>query len=220
MTPLLHRWLLVYAAPAEGAALASLGAEQLGVGKVASAVALQALLHDRGRDGQRPAGVLLFGVGGAYPARHRTGVALRIGDLCRIDRDGFGDEGAMTPEGFRDLPALGLPALGPFVDLAGGTGAEVDRRLGAPVVAGTTVSTCSATEELSQDLAQRTGAAIESMEGAAVAHVCARHGLPFVQLRAIANWTGDRTRADWDLARAVRTVQAAVSRLLGGSAAR
>lgn len=205
---LLRDWLPVYAAPAEGQALADLGAVALGVGKVAAAVALQDLLAQRA-----PTGVLLFGVCGAFPARHRAS-SQRIGDLVLVDADGFGDEGAATPDGFLDLAALRLPALGPFAGLGGELLPRVRDLLGVPVVAGTTVSTCSATEVLSAERAQRTGAAVETMEGAAVAHVCARRGLPLLQLRAIANWTGDRGRAEWDLADAVRAVQAAVRRLL------
>lgn len=209
MSALLAGVLPVYAAPAEGSALAALGAVRLGVGKVALAVALAERIA-----AARPAGVLLFGVAGAYPARHRPGASLAVGGLCLVGEDRFADEGVLTEAGFRDLAQLGLGEVGPFAADRERT-AIAARALGAPVVDGATVSTCSGTDAQSALLAARSGAAVETMEGAAAAWVCARAGVPFVQLRAISNLTGDRARGGWDLERAVASVQAAVRRLLG-----
>lgn len=214
MSALLAKFLPVHAAPSEGDALRDLGARQLGVGKVAAAVALLELLQHT-----RPPGVLLFGVAGAYPARHRTGARLRPGELCLVDPDRFGDEGVAAPGGFSDLARLGLGEIGPYASDRDATAAAA-RRLAAPVVAGATVSTCSGTEELSAALAARTTAEVETMEGAAVALVCARLSVPLVQLRAISNWTGDRARGAWDLPLAIARVQAAVRQLLGGDGRR
>ena len=208
MSALLAGVLPVYAAPAEGSALAALGAVRLGVGKVALAVALAERIA-----AARPAGVLLFGVAGAYPARHRPGASLAVGDLCLVGADRLADEGVAAPDGFRDLAQLGLGEVGPFAADRERTAAAA-RALGAPVVDGATVSTCSGTDAQSALLAARSGAAVETMEGAAAAWVCARAGVPFVQLRAISNLTGDRSRGGWDLERAVTAVQAAVRRLL------
>jgi futalosine hydrolase len=205
----LRGWLPVYAAPVEGEALAALGAVRLGVGTVAAALARHDLLLR-----ERPAGVLLLGVAGAYPARHRDGATLAVGDVALVDRDGFADEGVRTEDGFRDLRALGLGDVGPFAADAAAT-ARAAALLGVPVVRGATVSTCSGSEALSQELAARTGAALETMEGAAVASVCARHGVPGVLGRAVPNYTGPRARGAWHLAAAVSAVQAAVRRLHG-----
>ena len=204
----LKAFLPVCAAAAEGRALAALGAVTLGVGKVAAAVALAGRIA-----AARPAVVLLFGVAGAYPLRHRPGAALAVGDLCLVGADRFADEGVIAPDGFRDLMQLGLGEVGPFAADRERT-AMAARALGVPVVDGATVSTCSGTDAQSALLAARTGAAVETMEGAAAALVCARAGVPFVQLRAISNLTGDRTRGGWDLERAVAAVQRAVRALL------
>ena len=40
---------------------------------------------------------------------------------------------------------------------------------------------------------------VESMEGAAAAHVCALYGVPFLEVRGISNLVGDRDRAAWDV---------------------
>lgn len=213
----LRDWVLVCAAPVEADGLDACGvpAHVLGVGKAACAAALTELLLDLQRE-RRPAGVLLFGVAGAVPARHRpasaTGDHLQIGGVCVVGADRFGDEGVATERGFLDLGAEGLVATGPFAADAAMT-AALAAQLGAPVVGGVTVSTCSGSEAAAGNLARRTGALVESMEGAAAAFVAARRGLPFAQLRAISNFTGDRDRAGWDLATAVHAVQQALHSL-------
>lgn len=200
---------LVHAATIEGHGLEDLGVRAIGVGKVAAAVHLQQLLAER--PGVRA--VLLFGVCGAFPPRHRASAPpLSIGQLVAVSDDRLGDEGVATPDGFLDLGAMQLGDVGPF---------RADTRLlhhavehlDATPVRGVTVSTCSGTEATSAAVHERTGAHVESMEGAAVAYVCRQHELPLLQLRAVSNWTGDRDLGEWNLGAAVDTVQRAVRRL-------
>lgn len=186
---------------------------RLGVGKVAAAVALSDRIARL-----RPRGVLLFGVAGAYPERHKAGASLRVGDVVVVERDSFGDEGVVVADGFVDVKSLGmpahdLPAAGPFVLDALRSRLAADR-LDAPLVTATTVSACSGSETQSLHLAQRTGADIETMEGAAVAFVCAQLGLPLVHVRVVSNMCGERSRGGWDLGRAVRVLHDAVTQLL------
>ncbi|HLQ39225.1 MAG TPA: futalosine hydrolase, partial [Planctomycetota bacterium] len=141
---------------------------------------------------------------------------LGVGDLCFVGDDGFGDEGVATPDGFLDLAALRLGAVGPFPADADRT-AIAASRLGVPIVRGTTVSTCSGTDAQSAALAARSGAEIETMEGAAVACVCARLHVPLVQLRCVSNLTGDRARGEFELSGAAAKLQTAVRRLSAGT---
>lgn len=56
--------------------------------------------------------------------------------------------------------------------------------------------------------------AVESMEGAAAAQVCAALGVPFAQLRAVSNIAGERDKGAWNIPAAVRAVNAALLRAL------
>ena len=200
----------VYAAPIEGHGLEDLGVVGLGVGKVAAALRCSQLLQAR----SSAQAVLLFGVAGAYPARHRDEPPpVSVGDLAVVGRDQLGDEGVQTPDGFFDLGAMRLGDCGPFV--ADPRLAQVAaERLQAPCVDAVTVSCCSGTDELSRQLRARSCADLETMEGAAVATVCRHFEVPLLQLRAVSNWTGDRSRGEWNLGAAVDIVQRAVRRLL------
>lgn len=202
----------MHAAPIEAGDLAAaLRSERVvatGVGPARAALSLtRALLL-----GAPPELVIGFGVCGAYPAR-LSGPAngLAVGELCVVTRDVLADEGVVTETGFVDLPALGLAGEAAFT-------ADLDRSeavataLGVAKVAGATVGTCSGTDPRARELAARTGAAVETMEGAAIALVCARFGLPWIAVRAVSNWCGDRSRGAWDLARALAALHAALPR--------
>ena len=197
--------LLVCAAEVEGRGLPS--ALRLGVGKVPAAVAMTELLLAR-----RPAWVLLFGVCGAYPEGHGPGGRLDVGDVCLVGDEWLADEGVATDDGFLSLAALGLGSVGPFHADADRSAAAA-RVLGAPIVRGATVSVCSGTDVRSREVATRLAAAVETMEGAAVAWACGRAGVPWLQLRCVSNRTGRRAEGGWDLPRAVAGVQAALRRL-------
>ncbi|MHC5066292.1 MAG: phosphorylase family protein, partial [Planctomycetota bacterium] len=161
--------LLVHAAESEGEGLNSDRHAFLccGVGKAAAAASLQRELL------RTPAErVLIFGICGAYPERHyRRGPALRPGDLCMVAEDFLADEGVGLELGFRDMQSMQLGEIGPFQADPNWT-EQLTSSLGIPSLRAATVSTCSGSEARSQELAARTGAAVESMEGAALAMVC------------------------------------------------
>ncbi len=208
----ISEFLVVCAAMNELANMVELGVVPLGVGKTNVAMHLPAAL----RANPAARAVLLYGVAGAFPDRHRsTPAPVRNGALCVVGSDRFGDEGVETPTGFQDLKQLHLGDTGPF-PANPRMAQQVAALLGAPIVRGVTVSTCSGTEASSQRMQRRSGADIETMEGAAVAYVCRQLEVPLLQIRAISNWTGDRGRGEWNLGVAIELVQRAVRRLLRG----
>jgi len=201
---MLERPLIACAASLEGGGVAD---TLLGVGKAAAAMrATELLLHER------PPWLLLIGVCGAYP-RGAGRPALSVGDLCLVGEDVLADEGVGLAGGeFRGIAALGLGDEGPFLADVART-RTIAERLGVPIVAGATVSTCSGSDELSRALAARGSAQVESMEGAAVLQVCHHLGVAAVQLRCVSNLTGERTAAGWDLDGALARLHAAVRTL-------
>lgn len=201
--------LWVYAHESEGRGIVDeLGAVVLlGTGKAAAAAALGRVLVERA-----PTQVVVFGVAGAYP-----GSGLSVGDVCLVGEDRLADDGVLDERGFRDLAAMELGDPGPFrADVEATT--QVAGLLGVPIVGGATVSTCSATDTASAELAARTGADVETMEGAAIGLACAAASVPWVQLRAISNMTGNRESAGWDFERAIDRLHSAVRAILTAGA--
>jgi futalosine hydrolase len=147
--------------------------------------------------------IVICGVGGAYPSS-----GLSIGEVVCAATECYGDLGATSPSGFLDMKALGFPLVeGPpplFNDLPMEI-FPVERRV--PFV---TVSSCTGTEMVARELETRTGGAVESMEGAAIAHVAHLHGVPVGEVRAISNIVTNRDTKTWRLNDASAAAQEAL----------
>ncbi|MEW6321040.1 MAG: futalosine hydrolase [Acidobacteriota bacterium] len=169
-----------------------------GVGPVNAAHAVTlAIARDR------PGGIVVCGVGGAYP-----GSGLRVGDVACAATERYGDLGASSPSGFLDMQALGFPIVESPVRLYNELPMQLfpaERR--ASFV---TVSTCTGTEAAARALEARTGGAVENMEGAAVAHVAHLHGVPVGEIRGISNMVTDRDPGAWRLREAALAAQEAL----------
>lgn len=147
--------------------------------------------------------VVICGVGGAYPSS-----GLELGDVVCAASECYGDLGATSPSGFLDMKTLGFPIVeGPlplFNDLPMQI-FPVERRV--PFV---TVSSCTGTHAVARELESRTGGAVESMEGAAIAHVAHLHGVAVGEVRGISNVVTNRDTSTWRLKEAAVAAQEAL----------
>jgi futalosine hydrolase len=189
-----------------------------GVGKVSAALGTAAALRELA-----PALALQIGCAGAYPRAF-----LEIGDVVVADGEILGDEGVESPEGFLDLAHLGLPAAfdrGAPVFNRVPTGApsaaqweEALRRIGSHFTLRrgrlVTLSTASGTRRRAEEVAAHWDPLAESMEGAAAALACLRHGCPFLEVRGISNQVGERRREEWDVETACEHAAEVAQRLL------
>jgi futalosine hydrolase len=153
-----------------------------------------------------PAGVLSFGVAGAFPTS-----GLRVGDLALATAEVYGDEGSFSPAGWLSTRELGFPLAhspaGPCYNEfpldpdRTAAAARILEEAGLEVRRGTfvTVSSCSGTDARAAEVETRFGAIAETMEGAAHAHVAALRDLPFLEVRGISNVVEDRDPARWNL---------------------
>jgi len=156
-----------------------------GVGQVNVAHALTLAIEQ-----QRPSGIIVVGIGGAYP-----GSGLSIGDVACAESETYGDLGVETPDGFLELTEF-LRSSYPLQLFPAPRRARF-----------VTVSTCTGTDELSTRIQTRTQGSVESMEGAAAAQIAARYGIPMGEIRGISNLTGRRDRASWKVKEAAHAAQ-------------
>lgn len=174
-----------------------------GVGK-ANAAAATALCLDPARH----AGALSVGIGGLLPERESFAPrvdaqvrGLQIGHAVVSDRSVYADEGIVTPEKFIHLHDMGFPA-GPWEGSgpeAPNAWREILRDLSDAHGVIATVSLCSGTDAAAREVVRRTGAVVEAMEGAAVAHVAEMMGLRWGEVRVVSNTTGDRSAQRWEM---------------------
>ena len=187
-----------------------------GMGKTNAAQGLTALLET-----MPVAGVISFGVGGAYP-----GSGLGPGDLALATREVYGDEGVLAPGAWLSTREIGIPLLelsgDPVYNLLELDPVRVAWAEQALAAAGirtrsgpfVTVSNCSGTLVRGAELASRFDAVCENMEGAACAHVCALYDVPCLEVRGISNAVEDRDLSRWRLRDAAEAAARAVDVLV------
>jgi futalosine hydrolase len=168
-----------------------------------------------------PALVIQFGTGGAYP-----GSGLSVGDIALAEREVYADLGVLTGKGLNGLEATGIPLLKKGGKKYYNT-FSLDKRLlrkalmilGERLVspgAFLTVSQITGTMKRASWLRKKYNAICENMEGAAVAQVSARYGIPMLEVRGISNMAEDRDLKKWDKQLASENCQRSVIELLGG----
>lgn len=198
--------LLCVATEFEGALLrerlngahSSVAIVRTGVGPVNAAHAVTLFLARTGAQA-----IVVCGVGGAYP-----GSGLRVGDVVCAASERYGDLGATSPSGFLDMKALGFPIVespAPLFNELPMHVFPVERRV--PFV---TVSSCTGTDDGAREIETRTAGAVESMEGAAIAHVAHLHSVAVGEVRGISNIVTDRDVKAWKLKEAATAAQEAV----------
>ena len=171
-----------------------------GVGPVAAAVTAGCLL------GEGYSLAVSAGIGGGFPAA-------AVGSVAVADAVVHADLGAETAEGFVSMAELGWGAVRYPVDP--GWAAVVSRRTGAVTGAVLTVSTVTGSQQRAdQLLASHPDAVAEGMEGVGVCLAAAQAGVPFAELRTIANPVGPRRRESWRIDEALTALTAAFDRLL------
>ena len=180
-----------------------------GVGKANAAAASTSLIERH-----RPSQIIITGCGGAYP-----GSGLSVGSLAVASDELFADEGSETPDGWLDLRAMQLPLYTqgtqhyyntiPLSRHAAEKAMQLADTHGVPLVRGRflTVSSCSGTRIRGLELSRRHQAVCENMEGAAVALVALRYGIPCLEIRGISNLVEDRDLSRWDLPSALEAAQ-------------
>lgn len=171
---------------------------QMGVGPVNAAHAVTLALTR-----SRPTAIIVCGIGGAYP-----GSGLAVGDVACAESECYGDLGATSPSGFLDMQALGFAIVDgpppiynvlPMQVFPAATRARF-----------VTMSTGTGVDAIARSIEQRTGGAVENMEGAAVAHIAALYGVPVGEIRGISNMVTDREPGAWRITDAATAAQEAL----------
>jgi futalosine hydrolase len=170
-----------------------------GIGAVNAAHAVTVFLS---KTGARE--MIVCGVGGAYPSS-----GLRVGDVVCAETECYGDLGATSPSGFLDMKTLGFPVVdgpNPLFNELPMQIFPVTRR-----VRFVTMTSCTGTDTAARAIETRTGGAVESMEGAAIAHVAHLHGVRVGEVRGISNVVTDRDPSGWRLKDAALAAQEALA---------
>jgi futalosine hydrolase len=166
-----------------------------GIGQLRTTYALQKKIQS-----SRPGLVIQAGISGG-PAKED------IGKVYAIRSEKTGDLGLLEKSGFTSLFEMGLDQPGHFPFRDGKLINPYPQLLewtGLPLTDGNTVNEIKSDD---CEAFQRNGPpVVESMEGAALHYVCLMEAIPFLQIRAVSNVTGDRDKNRWKLKEAMENL--------------
>jgi futalosine hydrolase len=139
--------------------------------------------------------VIQAGIGGAFSNE------LEPGEVVFVKQDAFGDLGTEEKHVFTPATVSGLIEAHdfPYADgwLINSNGIPKTSILKS--VKGVTVNTVTDDIAKKQQLITAYNPQVETMEGAALHYICLHQGIPFVQLRSISNYVGERNKSKWKI---------------------
>lgn len=177
-----------------------------GVGMLATAYSL---MKEIGKS--RPDLIIQAGIGGSYSEELPPPAVVLVGEEL------IADLGAMETEGFADIFDMGFESAdsSPFTGrLLVNHKIEKWQGLALPVVRGATINYISSTAGQAAIIRDKYQPAVESMEGAALHYVCIREEIPFLQVRAISNFAGDRDKRNWQLPGSIKALNKALQKII------
>jgi len=177
-----------------------------GVGILSSAVSLTqyTLQHS-------PHLIIQAGIAGSLDTN------INLGDVVAVQQECLGDTGVQERGEWKDIIDMGfqqaneLPFNNKYIENEWLANYNI---LQLPEVTGVTINQITTDQARIGMLQTKYGAQVESMEGASLHYVCKLFDIPFIQIRAISNYVGERDKSKWKIKEAVENLNETVIRML------
>ena len=173
----------------------SVGFHESGIGLLASSVSLMKMFVQ-----ETPTLIIQVGIAGCFDKK------IPLGKVFAVKDDFAGDIGVMENKVWKDLFDMKFdkPNDAPYEKKSlPNPWLSQYNLLKLPAKKGVTVNTIS-TEKNKIDLySGRYKASLESMEGAALHYMGRDLNIPFIQIRAVSNYVGERNKAKWNMQEAI-----------------
>ena len=158
----------------------------------------------------RPDFILQAGVGGCLDKR------LPLSKIVLVENETVGDLGVEENASFKtlfDLRLLDKNAF-PWKDGKLSNNVEVLKSTGLTIVDGVTVNEISTNSMRIDHYRNSLNASVESMEGAALHYVALQERIPFLQMRSLSNFVGERDKSKWVMDIAIANLNIELERIL------
>ncbi|MFC4232441.1 futalosine hydrolase [Parasediminibacterium paludis] len=177
-----------------------------GIGMLATAVSITQLVLQ-----QQPSIIIQAGIAGTFNTN------LPLGKVVAINSETIGDLGVQENDRWKDVfdlklidansaPFTNKQLLNPYL-------AQLNP-LGLEEVPAITVNEISTNQQRISQLRATYNPTIESMEGAALHYICNSFHVPYIQLRSISNYIGERDKNKWQMQQAITNLNEALKAML------
>ena len=140
--------------------------------------------------------VIQAGVGGCFDLR------IPLGAVVAVKQDAIADQSVVELERLKTLFDLNLVPQDQYPYKKGwliNPNKEVLKKTKLKIVKGISVNQISTSKQMIKFYRDVFAPVSESMEGAALHYVCLMENVPFVQIRSISNYIGERNKKKWDM---------------------
>ena len=140
--------------------------------------------------------VIQAGVAGSFDLR------IPLGAVVAVKQDAIADQSVIELQKLRTLFDLKLVPQDQYPYKKGwliNPNKEVLKKTKLKIVKGISVNQISTSKQMIKFYRDVFDPVTESMEGAALHYVCLMENVPFVQIRSISNYIGERNKKKWDM---------------------
>ena len=154
--------------------------------------------------------VIQAGIAGSFKR------SINPGDVVVVREDNFADMGISEKNNFYTIFEKGFADenLFPFTKGWLRNDAELIDRLSLEKVKAVTVNAVTDNEEQINTLISKFDPQVETMEGAALHYICLQENIPFLQLRSISNYVGERDKTKWKMKEAVENLNVELMKIV------
>lgn len=173
-----------------------------GVGTLLTAYSLAKLITEH-----KPNLIIQAGIAGTFDTTFELGEVIVVkdeylGDVGVEENGKFNDIFDLELENNNQFPFENKKLSNPWLNKF--------NPLKLPEVTAVTINEVSTKTERIQQLKHKFGAVIESMEGAALHYVCLQTSTPFIQIRSISNYVGERDKSKWQIKKSLDNLSSTV----------
>lgn len=177
-----------------------------GVGLMATTYNLQKQIQVK-----RPDLVIQAGIGGCFDDK------ISLASVFAVKKDTIADLGVIEKKEFHSVFDMGFckPDQPPFKNgWLVNPGLHLLKRNSLRKVNAVSVNQVSSSKPIINLFYNKYKPVIESMEGAALHYVCLMENIPFLQLRSVSNYVGERNKKNWKIKESVTSLNNELIRLL------
>jgi futalosine hydrolase len=151
---------------------------------------------------QRPDIVIQAGISGCFDKN------IALGEVFVVKQDRIADMGVMEKKKYMSVFEMGLVKSSghPYKNGWLVNNSAVLKKTKLKKVKAVSVNTITTDPILNNYYIKNYKPVLESMEGAAVHYVCISENIPFIQLRAVSNYIGERNKKKWKLKESIENL--------------
>jgi futalosine hydrolase len=137
--------------------------------------------------------------------------------VVAVKQDAIADQSVVELERLKTLFDLNLVPQDQYPYKKGwliNTNKEVLKKTKLKIVKGISVNQISTLKQMIKFYRDVFDPVTESMEGAALHYVCLMENVPFVQIRSISNYIGERNKKKWDMMDSIMNLNDSLMRII------